>query len=69
MLRSADSAQHDNFALICKDESTEKRSRKDAEAQSFQSKNLRESAKSVVFSEESIFDNPFGFWPVQVKNL
>jgi hypothetical protein len=34
-------------------DSTEKRSRKDAEAQSFQSKNLRESAKSAVFSEES----------------
>jgi hypothetical protein len=37
-------------------DSTEKRSRKDAEAQSFQSKNLRESAKSVVFSEESVID-------------
>ena len=36
-----------------KNDSTEKRSRKDAKAQSFQSKNLRESAKSAVFSEES----------------
>jgi antitoxin HigA-1 len=34
-------------------DSTEKRPRKDAEAQSFQSKNLRESAKSVVFSADS----------------
>jgi hypothetical protein len=34
-------------------ESAEKRSRKGAKAQSFQSKNLRESAKSAVFSVES----------------
>jgi hypothetical protein len=34
-------------------ESVEKRSRKGAKAQSFQSKNLRESAKSAVFSVES----------------